>query len=131
MVCLDTDFLVALLRNNPQAVEKASQLVEKNEKITITSITLTELFLGAFKSRKKEHNIKAIKELVENIELLDFDSVAAEKSAKIIFELEKKGLKIGSMDSIIAGIVLSHKEKLVTNNSKHFNRIKGLKIINW
>ncbi|MBL7729521.1 MAG: hypothetical protein JNM68_17625 [Dinghuibacter sp.] len=46
-------------------------------------------------------------------------------------DLKRKGIPIGHTDTLIAGIAISNKLQLVTNNTEHFKRIKGLKIANW
>jgi predicted nucleic acid-binding protein len=55
----------------------------------------------------------------------------AEKAAKIQAELRKKGKEIGHTDTLIAGIAIASNLELITNNTEHFKRIKGLKIANW
>jgi len=55
----------------------------------------------------------------------------AKKSAEIQAELRKKGTEIGHTDTLIAGIAITSELQLVTNNTNHFKRIKGLEITNW
>lgn len=52
-------------------------------------------------------------------------------SASIQAEMRKKGTEIGHTDTLIAGIAIANEMQLVTNNTDHFNRIKGLDISNW
>jgi predicted nucleic acid-binding protein len=59
-------------------------------------------------------------------------SIGMAKTAALIqADLRKKGKEIGHTDTLIAGIAIESKLHLVTNNTNHFNRIKGLKITNW
>ena len=51
--------------------------------------------------------------------------------SKIKKELEKKGKIIGPMDLLLAAQAKSKKLILVTNNTKEFERVEGLKIENW
>jgi tRNA(fMet)-specific endonuclease VapC len=46
-------------------------------------------------------------------------------------DLRKKGTEIGHTDTLIAGIATTSGLQLVTNNTDHFKRIKGLEIANW
>ena len=65
--------------------------------------------------------------LLANIEILDFDSLAAESYGKIRADLEKAGTPIGPLDMMIAG----HAQSLgYTNNTKEFDRVKSLKVEN-
>ena len=127
MVCLETDFLVDLLRNKKEAILKLEELVQKNSIIVATPISLTELFHGAFKS-KNQLNIENVEKIMAGVELLDFDFFASKKAGELIAFLEEKGEKIGDNDTITAAIALRHGEKIITRNAKHFGKIKELEI---
>ena len=47
------------------------------------------------------------------------------------FILRKKGTEIGHTDTLIAGIAMTSGFQLITNNTEHFRRIKGLEFANW
>ena len=55
----------------------------------------------------------------------------AKTAAIIQVDLRKKGTEIGHTDTLIAGIAITSELQLVTNNTAHFKRIKGLEITNW
>jgi tRNA(fMet)-specific endonuclease VapC len=55
----------------------------------------------------------------------------AKAAAFIQAELRKKGNEIGHTDTLIAGIAMISDLQMVTNNTNHFKRIKGLDIDNW
>ena len=69
--------------------------------------------------------------LLANIKIMDFDSLAAESFGKVRADLEKAGTPIGSLDMMIAGHAKSKGYIVVTNSTKEFERVKGLKIDNW
>lgn len=52
-------------------------------------------------------------------------------SANIQAELRKKGIEIGHTDTLIAGVAMASELQLITNNTDHFKRIKGLDFANW
>jgi len=130
MACLETDFLVDLLRKKPEAIKKLEFLVKNNEKLTVTPITVTELFKGAYLSRIKE-KILEIEDACMTMDILNYDFLAAKKSGEIFGNLEKEGNKIGDFDSITGAIAVRHGEKLVTRNKKHFEKIKDLETESW
>lgn len=45
--------------------------------------------------------------------------------------MEKAGTPIGPLDMMIAGHAKSLNYIVVTNNTKEFERVKGLKLENW
>jgi len=55
----------------------------------------------------------------------------AKTAAFIQSDLRKKGSEIGHTDTLIAGISITSELQLITNNTEHFKRIKGLEIANW
>ena len=99
--------------------------------ICISAVTYAELVHRVEKSQAVEKNRVALALLLANIEIMDFDSLAAESYGKVRADLEKAGTPIGSLDMMIAGHAKSKGYIVVTNNTKEFERVKGLKIENW
>jgi tRNA(fMet)-specific endonuclease VapC len=49
----------------------------------------------------------------------------------VLAELTSAGKQIGDADTLIAGQAMANQLTLVTNNTKHFLRVKGLQVENW
>lgn len=130
MACLDSDFLVAFLRGDKAAEEKMAGLGKRFEKLTVTPIVATELFTGAFKS-KRENAVEKVKNVLSVLQLLEFNLAAAAKAGQIMHYLDNTGQKIGEKDAMIAAIAITHGQPLVTRNKKHFSKIKELRIEEW
>jgi len=128
MVCLDTTFIIDLLRNNKEAVSIKEKLEKSSESIAIASPTIIELIRGldSIHLRKDEEN--KINNFIDSIIVYPLGKQSAITSGNIHRELSKNGDIIDLEDIMIAGIVLTNNEKLITRNVKHFERIKGLKI---
>ena len=131
MVCFDTDFLVALLRGDEEAEEKSTTLEIRGIKKTTTPINAFELFIGAYLSSKREDNINLVKDLLQTIELLEFNMPSCERAGEYEATLRRRGEEIGIRDVMIAAISHIHDETLLTRNMQHYSRIKGLKIDKW
>jgi len=131
MVCLETDFLVALIRKDPDAITKLRKLVESGERLATTPINAAELFKGAYRSKNVDENLKKVRGILSRLDLLDFNLTASDIYGRITSELEEKGEPIGEMDALIASIALAHNERIVTRNVKHFSRVKGLEVESW
>ena len=99
--------------------------------ICISSVTYAELVHGVEKSKAIEKNRVALALLLANIEIMNFDSLAAESYGKIRADLEKAGTPIGPLELMIAGHAKALGYTVVTNNTKEFDRVKGLKLENW
>ncbi len=90
-----------------------------------------ELLYGVEKSLKKKENGNLVNDFLLPFEIIPFDDDSTKSYSKIRSVLEKEGKIIGPNDLIIASIVQSNQGTLVTNNVKEFNRVKGLKVVNW
>jgi tRNA(fMet)-specific endonuclease VapC len=130
MVCLDTDFLVALLRGNKEAEEKSTLLDRRGVRKTTTPITAFELFIGAYLSKNTE-NASLVRDLLLSLEILEFNLAACERGGEFEAALRKRGEAIGIRDVMIAAISHIHDETLLTRNTRHYSRIDGLKLDTW
>jgi tRNA(fMet)-specific endonuclease VapC len=99
--------------------------------VGISSITAAELQFGVNKSQHVEQNRQALNQLLIPLEIFDFDYNAAIEYGRIRNDLEKSGIPIGPLDTLIAAHALSLNVILVSNNIKEFKRVKNLKLENW
>jgi tRNA(fMet)-specific endonuclease VapC len=127
---LDTNICIYSIKHKPEQVFRRLQEHDPSE-MCISSVTYAELVHGVEKSQRIEKNRVALALLLANIEILNFDVGAAESYGKIRAELEKNGTPIGPLDMMIAGHAKSLGYTVITNNTKEFNRISGLKLENW
>lgn len=127
---LDTNICIYAIKHKPEQVFIRLQEHEPSE-VCISSVTYAELVHGVEKSNAKEKNRVALALLLANIEIMDFDSMAAESYGRIRADLENAGTPIGPLDMLIAGHAKSLGYTLVTNNTREFERVKELKIENW
>lgn len=130
MVCLDTDLLVGLVRNNPAAVKTISELEQESLPLSTTSITAYELLKGAETSANPKENVQLLKNILSNLHVLDFDAPSSEKASRIYKELNSSGILTGEFDILIASVCIVNDETLISND-EHFGRIKGLKWKKW
>jgi len=131
MVCLDTDFLIALLRLDHAARAKLEALVRDGTDLTTTPINACELFWGAYSSTRPAETVLNVKGLLSRLRILEFDESAAEVYGRIFVQMKKQGTALADMDALIAAIALSHNEPLLTGNKKHFGRVPGLVVDGW
>ena len=127
---LDTNICIYIIKNKPQSVRKKFESIDASQ-LFLSSITVSELLYGAYKSQYVEKNLQALEVFFLKFEILDYDYRAADAYAKIRAYLEKRGTVIGSMDMQIAGHALANDMVIVTNNTKEFDRVDGLRLENW
>lgn len=127
---LDTDMCSYIIKERPIKVLQHFRKLDI-EAICISIVTYAELMYGVERSSSKHINHSIIKDFTRHLEVKKWDIDAADQYAGIRTELETKGSPIGAMDMMIAAHAKSEKAILVTNNQKHFAKVKGLKIENW
>jgi tRNA(fMet)-specific endonuclease VapC len=130
MKCLDTDFLVAILRGNPEAEVEMRELDEMGRQAT-TAVNAFEIFYGAYKSRRREVNVQESRRLLAKLMVLPLDQESAEKAGQAFADLESRGAPVEFRDVLVAGISMRNRLALVTRNEEHYSRIDQLKIEKW
>ncbi len=126
---LDTNIVIYVIKRKP--IELLDKFNLHAGQMSISSITLAELFHGAEKSSKPEHNMRQVEDFVSRLEVLEYGTKAAAHYGSIRADLEKKGTPIGVNDLHIAGHARSEGLVIVTNNMREFERVNGLCVENW
>jgi len=127
---LDTDMCSYIIREHSESVRQRFQKLTM-EQLCISVVTYAELIYGVERSSSRRVNRPIIEDFVRHLDVMDWDTDAADQYGVIRTELEAAGTPIGAMDMMIAAHAKSIKAVLVTNNQKHFTKVKGLKIDNW
>jgi tRNA(fMet)-specific endonuclease VapC len=129
VILLDTNTCIYIINNRPPNVLERFRRYKAGE-VGISSIAASELAYGVAKSGSVK-NRKALDMFLAPLQILPFDSQCLWFYADLRASLEKQGLSIGPMDSLIAAQALSIDGTLVTNNIKEFMRVPKLKLDNW
>lgn len=128
---LDTDTASYLIKGKSAAIEShLAALVP--EMVCISVMTRAELQYG-LKRLPAEHRLHlAVRQFLKLVRILPWDTDAADGYAEIRHQLVSTGQPIGEMDMMIAAHALSAGAVLVTNNRRHYERIKAPLILeNW
>jgi tRNA(fMet)-specific endonuclease VapC len=126
---LDTNICIYAIKNRPTAVLTAL-MNNESAGIGISIISVAELFFGVSKSGSSR-NLVALQHFLEPLEIAEFDLQAARSYGDVRHALESLGTPIGPLDTQIAAHALSLGVTLVTNNTKEFSRVSGLRLENW
>ena len=130
MACLDTSFLVDLIRGKEQIKTLLEELIKRKQIITIASPSLMELMSSASLNQKRDEK-KEIIDILSSMSVLSLDAESAIKAGEIEAKLIISGETIPSTDIMIAAIAMQNNETLVTKNKKHFSRIKGIEVVDY
>ena len=130
MIGLDTSSVIDFFKGD----DSLKELLESvNEPIVVNQIIYLEAMFGLDSDNKKHNNEELFyDDLFNSLINFELDSSASKKSANIFWELRKRGKIIEAFDCAIAGIYLVNGvDKIITRNVKHFEKIKGLKVMSY
>ena len=127
---LDTNICIYIIKNKPKSVMQRFQEYDIGD-ISLSSITVSELYYGAYKSEYIEKNLLALEHFLQPFNILEYDLKASIEYGQIRATLERQGNIIGGLDMQIAAHARSLNMTLVTNNTKEFIRVDDLIIDNW
>lgn len=127
---LDTNVCVDYLNGRyPPVAERLRRT--KPEQVRVSSIAVAELRYGADKSANPAGNHGRLDVLLGELECVAFDLEAASHYGRVRESLERRGNVIGPNDLLIAAHALSLGVVLVTDNTREFAQVEGLRLENW
>ncbi|MEL7067458.1 MAG: PIN domain-containing protein [Cyanobacteria bacterium J06581_3] len=128
MYFLDTNTCIAITNASQPVLEAFGT---KRNDCALPIIVVSELYKGAYCSKRVKRNLDTVDELLQMLPVIEFDLNAAEDFGRIQAELRRIGRPTGAMDALIAAIARSNAATLVTHNTKDFQRIPDLKLEDW
>ena len=125
---LDTDIVVFFLRNKKNIAEHLA-LLSPND-IFVSEVTVAELEYGNRCSVRYEDNKWMVDRFLSSVNIVPF-SDAIHLYAEERYRLRMLGQSIEDFDLLIGCTAVSDNLIMVTNNAKHYSRIKDIRIENW
>jgi len=123
--------MVALIRRDPKAEKKLEDYVASEARLSITPITACELFKGAYRSKRRDIEVRKIRSMLSHLEILNFSIDACERYGKLVNDLQLIGTPIGDLDAMIASLALTYNEPILTSDKKHFEKVPSLVVETW
>lgn len=125
---LDTNICSAHMNRSAGLMHR---FIQHSGRIAIPTIVLAELYAGAYLLPNPSRILTAILDLLTDVSVLSFDEPCAEEFGKLRGLLNQQGLVVHPIDLQIAAVALVHNLTLVTNNTKDFQSIPGLSLVDW
>ena len=127
---LDTNICIYIAKGQPLAVRQRFERHTLRE-LVMSVVTLGEVRFGAEKSQARDRALATIEQLAQVIQPCALPMSAAEHYGSIRAALQKQGLPIGNNDLWLAAHARAEGWILVTNNTREFARVPGLRVENW
>lgn len=130
---LDTNVVVALLRNEPAVVRKRlRRALADGATILVSTVVLLELWYGVARSGRPRENADRVRAfLAGDVAVVPFDEADAALAGELRAAIEAAGQPIGPYDLLIAAQARRVGATLVTANAAEFARVPGLVWEDW
>jgi tRNA(fMet)-specific endonuclease VapC len=129
---LDTNTLIYLIKNRPAGVAARVNALSQADRLCMSFVTYAELLKGAEKSSRKAEVLRRLDDLTRQVPVvLDTSYALCRHYAAQFVRLKEAGTPIGANDLWIASHALALDATLVTNNTREFERVTGLRLENW
>lgn len=130
---LDTNAVVALLRNRPPSVrERLRQAISQGMTVGISAVVLYELWYGVARSERRRENAERLHVFLAGaLAVVPFEGDDAAVAGDLRAELERAGTPIGPYDLLIAAQAVRTGSTLVTANTAEFARVPRLVREDW
>lgn len=125
----DTDAISEVLRPRPcPGYLRWLTQVSREHQFT-SAVVIGELYRGAYRSPARDRHLSNIEtRLLPVITVLPFDAAVARVYGQLRAQLEEAGLPLAEADLQIAATACYHALDLVTGNTRHFERVPGLRL---
>ena len=127
---LDTDILSELLKQHPAVTSKARAYLAEHGRVAFSLITRYEILRGLH-AKDAHAQQSAFESFCFASMILPVTDAVVEQAARLYGELYQRGELLPDADLLIAATALTEHRVLVTNNVRHFSRIRGLVLDNW
>lgn len=127
---LDTNTAGYIIKGKPAIIREHLRKVSMAA-ICISSITQAELLLGAARKLSAKHLPVAVNEFSLRVDILPWDSSAAEAYAWLRKSCEDKKISLGAMDMLIAAHAVAVSATLITNDKSFFQIGRYVSLADW
>ncbi|MSQ65483.1 MAG: type II toxin-antitoxin system VapC family toxin [Limnohabitans sp.] len=126
---LDYNTVIYIQRGVPDVLSRLNELGA--DRVALSSIVVAGLAYGVEKSAHKDRNRKVLELFLSEMRVLPWTQDAMWHFARHKHALRQSGHMVGELDLLSACHALALDAVCVTNNTREFGRIEGLKLENW
>jgi tRNA(fMet)-specific endonuclease VapC len=126
---LDTNTASYVIKGRPPRVRERLVKVPMAQ-IAISAVTEAELRFGVARRPEAAGLKTAVEEFLLRVEVLPWDSQAAQQYAQLRADLERGGKPMGNLDMMIAAQALAVRAVLITHD-RVFRHVRHLRMDDW
>ena len=125
---LDTNTVSNLIKKHPLVARRLVAVPIAS--LCVSAITEGELLFGLARRPEAQRLHLAVRELLRRVDVLPWDSSAAEHYGKLRASMEARGKPLASLDMLTGAHAISRGAVLVTND-RAFQQIEDLIVEDW
>src|SRR3990172_4762774 len=133
MLVLDTSALSGAMRGDPLALAHAQ--AERPGELFLVPPVAAEIHYGIARLPSHSRRSQLLRGEYNRwraiLRWLDWGEEASTIFGEQKARLEGRGTRIDDMDLAVAAIALAHGLGVATCNARHFNRVDGLRVLDW
>ena len=131
ILALDANIVSYILKEDSDIVSRYREEIARGNTFIMPPVAFYEVQRGLL-ARRLLRKLKIFEDFCQDVDVGVFDAQMWLKAAQIYATLNQKGKPVGGDgDILIAAFCIVNDYTLVTNNTKHFEHIDGLKLENW
>lgn len=127
---LDTNIISLLNKQHPLVSARAAAYKAQFGKLVFSELSYYEVTRG-LKAINAAKRLADFEQFYQLHQVLPFTHAAAVAATDVWVDLKRRGLPIGEIDTLLAGVALSEGMTLATHNTAHFSRVAGLAVVDW
>ena len=124
---VDTDWVIDYQHGVARTVSMLNALLP--EGVGLSVVSLAELYEGHLDSADPQAQERALQSFLSSVMVVPLDDDVCRLFARERYRLRTTGNLIGDLDTLIGCTAMRHGLTLLTNNRRHFGRLRGLDII--
>lgn len=130
---LDTNYIIALDEQNPDAIELSREHDAANLPQRLPATVLSELYVSVGAGQIPRDSAQAYEELVGNLPVVEIDENIARRAGAIQGEHLASDTKptLSLADATTAATALVYNESVVTDDVDDFGSVEGLDLVSW
>jgi predicted nucleic acid-binding protein len=131
MYCFDTNIVMDIFRGDKDLQNRLEKVQNLGAEVSITMITLCELYKGVYQSGRRDEALKLVDDFVKSTVVLSHTQKSCQLFGFDCFALREKGKPTQEIDLMIGCIAKAEGKILVTRTEKHFRNIPDLNVEVW
>jgi tRNA(fMet)-specific endonuclease VapC len=125
---LDTNICSAYLRDERGLFTRFNQHMGQ---LYLSRIVIAELYTWAYERNDTADMLDRIRQFTADLIVSEFDDRCAEQFGRLSALLRKQGTIVAPLDLLIAATAITHRQMLVTHNTRDFTAIPGIQLVDW